>query len=130
VPWLEVLPGGFFQSVNDPFNGAPQNRAWLDITSNFTGYNLAPAPFATLLGRDPTHLYNGILQGDHFVDAYFEDFPTPSDLPDYSFQIDGQIYLFPVPEPSGIVLMISGLLVLGGWLLIRSKAVIIYHRWP
>ena len=121
VPWLEVLPGGFFQSVNDPFNGAPRNRTWLDMTSNFTSYNLARAPFASLLGRDPTHLYDGLLQGDHFVQAYFEDFPVPSDLSDYSFQIHGQIYLNPVPEPSGIVLMMSGLVVLGGYLLRRSK---------
>jgi hypothetical protein len=121
VPWLQILPGGFFESVNDPFNGAPRNQAWLDVTSNFTGYNLAPAPFATLLGRDPTHLYNGMLQGDHFIQAYFEDFPTPSDLPNYSFQIHGQLYLNPVPEPSGIVLMISGLVVVGGYLLRKSR---------
>lgn len=121
VPWLEILPGGFFQSVNDPFNGAPRNRAWLDITSNFTNYNLAPALFATSLGRDPTHLYNGMLQGDHFVQAYFEDFAIPSDLPDYSFQIHGQIYLNSVPEPSCIVLMISGLVVLRGYMVRRSR---------
>lgn len=120
MPWLDVLPGGFFQSVNDPFNG-PRNRAWLDITSTFTGYNFAPAPFATLLGRDPTHLYNGMLQGDHFVQAYFENFATPSDLPNYSFQIQGPIYLNPVPEPSGMVLMTSGLVILGGYLLRRSN---------
>jgi hypothetical protein len=121
VPWLQILPGGVFQSVNDPFNGAPRNRAWLDITSNFTGYNLAPALFATSLARDPTHLYNGLLQGDHFVQAYFEDFPTPSDLLNYSFQIHGQLYLYPVPEPSGIVLMISGLVVVGRYLLTRPR---------
>ena len=121
VPWIEILPGGFFQSVNDPFNGAPRNRAWVDITSNFTGYNFARAPFATLLGRDPTHLYNGMLQGDHFVHAYFENFATPSDLREYSFQIHGQIYLNPVPEPSGIVLMISGLVVLSRYLVKRSR---------
>lgn len=120
VPWLEILPGPFFQSVNDPFNGALRNRAWLDLTGNFTGYNLASAQFPTLLGRDPTHLYNGMLQGDHFVQAYFENFPAPSDLPGYSFQIHGQVYLLPVREPAAIVLMISGLIIMTGYLLLRS----------
>jgi hypothetical protein len=90
APWLEILPGGFFQSVNDPFNGAPRNRTWLNIASNFTGYYLAPALFATLLGKEPTHLYNGMLQGDRFVQAYFENFATPSDLPNYSFKMQGR----------------------------------------
>jgi hypothetical protein len=131
VPWLEISPGPFFQSVNDPFNGAPRNRAWLDITRNFTNYNLAPAQFPTLLDRDPIHLYNGMLQGDHFVQAYFEDFPAPSDLPGYSFQIQGQVYLNPVPEPSGIFLMISGLVFLTGYLLGNSiRTGTIYRRWP
>lgn len=120
VPWLEIVPGGFFQSVNDPFNGLPRNRAWLDITSNFTGYNLARAPFATLVNSDPSHLYDGSVQGDQFVQAYFEDFPTPSDVPEYTFQIHGQIYLNAVPEPSGIVLIITGLVVLGGYMLRSS----------
>jgi hypothetical protein len=55
-----------------------------------------------------------MVHGDHLVRAYFEDFPTPSDLANYSFTIRDQIYLHPVPEPSSIVLMILGLVRLIG----------------
>jgi hypothetical protein len=110
VLWVEVLPGPFFESVNDPFNGAPRNRTWLDITRNATGYDLARAQFPTSLGTDAAHFYNGMVTGDHFVQAYFEDFPSPSDLAGYTFRIHGQVYLNAVPEPSSIVLMMSGLI--------------------
>lgn len=118
-PWLEVSPGSFFESVNDPFNGAPRNRAWVDITRNFTGYDFAPTTFPSSLGQDPTHLYNGMVHGDHLVQAYFEDFPAPSDLANYSFKIRGQIYVQPLPEPSSMVLMISGLVTLIWYVLRR-----------
>ena len=110
--WAEVAPGGFFESVNDPFHGAPRNRTWLNVTQNFTGYSFASTSFPTLLGEDPTHLYNGVTQGDHVVQSYFEDFPAPSDLPGYSFKVVGQIYILPVPEPNSLILSLSGLVLL------------------
>lgn len=55
-----------------------------------------------------------MVHGDHLVRAYFEDFPAPSDVPTYSFKIHGQIYLKPVPEPSSLVLLMSGMILLIG----------------
>lgn len=119
--WLSVSPGGFFESVNDPFNGAPRNRAWLDVTENLTGYALGHVAFPTVLGKDPTHIWQGAIHGDHPVQAYFEDFPGPSDLPQYSFKIHGDVFLYAVPEPGTVGLLISGLIFLARYLKPKSN---------
>lgn len=110
---LEVLPGPFFESVNDPINGAPTNRAWLNVTNNLTGYDLGDAQFPSLLGKDSSHVFGGQRHGDHLVQMYFENFPGPSDLAQYSFGIRGDVYLHPIPEPSTFSLLAAALIGFG-----------------
>jgi hypothetical protein len=110
LPWFSIQSGTFFESVNDVINGAPLNRAWMNYTSNNTGYTLASEPFPTLLGEDPTHTYMGVTKGDNIVQVYFENSSARSDLPGYTFKINGPIYLQAVPAPPSIVLGATGLL--------------------
>jgi hypothetical protein len=127
VPWLSILPGGFFESVNDrPPGGATLNRAWMSVATNATGYGLVAVPFPTLLGEDPSHTYLGASHGDHAVQMYFENSVSGSStVPGFTFSIFGPIFLDAVPEPSSLTLAgLGGLTLLGhGWWRRRLTAV-------
>jgi hypothetical protein len=115
--WLAILPGPFFESVNDRQpSGATLNRAWMNVAINNTGYGLAMVPFPTLLGEDPTHTYQGQVHGDHAVQMYFENSVAgPSNVPGFTFQIFGPVFLEAVPEPSTLTLAGLGALGLLGY---------------
>jgi hypothetical protein len=104
--WLAVEPGPFFESVNDAQpGGATLNRAWMDLTTNNTGYELAAATFPSLLGRDPSHTYLGEAHGDHAAQLYFENSVAGrSDVPGFTFRIFGPVYVRAVPEPGTLAL--------------------------
>jgi hypothetical protein len=111
--WLAIEPGVFFESVNDRQpSGATLNRAWMNVSTNNTAYGLAAEMFPTLLGEDPTHTYQGLTEGDHAVQAYFENHVAGlSDVPGFTFQIFGPVYVAAVvPEPSTLTLASLGAL--------------------
>lgn len=125
--WLAILPGGFFESVNDRLlNGATLNRAWMDLATNHTGYGFAAVPFPTLLGEDPSHTYLGASRGDHAVPFYFENrVAGRSPVPGFTFSIFGSAFVLAVPAPSSLTLGgIALLMGLGGaWGRPRSATV-------
>jgi hypothetical protein len=112
TPWLALQPGSFFDSVNDVTNGVPLNRTWADIALNQTGYGFGLDTFATQLGVDPTHTYNGVKLGDDVVQAFFENHSAASDLAGYTYKINGDVYVnaIPAPEPASLLLVATGLL--------------------
>jgi hypothetical protein len=122
--WAAVLPGVFFESVNDRLpNGATLNRAWMNLTTNNTGYDFTPEPFPTLLGLDPTHTYLGEMKGDNVVQAFFENSVAgPSTVPGFTFSIFGSVFVEAnIPEPSTLALTGLGLLSLLGYAWRRQK---------
>jgi hypothetical protein len=119
-PWLSVLPGTFFESVNDPVATFPPpfitfNRAWMDVTENNTGYGLASLPFRTLLGQDAIHTFQGETHGDHVSEAVFNNRVSGfSTIPGFTFNIFGSFSVEAVPEPSSLTLAgLAGLSLLG-----------------
>lgn len=110
--WLAIQPGPFFESVNDrQSNGATVNRAWADIATNNTGYLLASDLLRTLLGKDAQHSSGSQIHNDHSVQAIFDNRvagPSPYS-PQFTFNIFGELDIFPVPEPATWLLILIGM---------------------
>jgi hypothetical protein len=110
--WFGIQPGVFFESVNDRQpNGSTLNRAWADASVNNTNYILQFADIRTLLGSDALHTFEGQAHGDHSVQAIFDNRVSGLSpfAPNFTFSIFGELDLLAVPEPTSLLLVMTGL---------------------